>query len=151
MSTGLDTSAALALCKHFEGFSAKPYLCPANVWTIGYGSTYYENNRKVTPSDAPVTKERAEELLRYEIAHTYLPGVLRYCPSLAAFPGPLNAAVDFVYNLGVGRLQTSTLRRRLNEHDWDEAKNELKKWVRGGGRILPGLVKRRDAECALIG
>lgn len=146
----MDTTQALNLCKVFEGFSAKPYLCPANVWTIGYGSTYYENGRKVTPNDLPVTKERAEELLRYEIAHTYLPGVLRYCPNLAAHPGPLNAAVDFVYNLGVGRLQTSTLRRRLVAEDWDEARSELRKWVRGGGRILPGLVKRREAECALL-
>lgn len=151
MTATLDTAQALNLCKFFEGFSAKPYLCPANVWTIGYGSTYYENGRKVTPSDLPISKERAEELLRYEIAHTYLPGVLRHCPNLAAHQGPLNAAVDFVYNLGVGRLQTSTLRRRLAAEDWDEAKTELRKWVRGGGRILPGLVKRREAECALLG
>jgi lysozyme len=58
--------------------------------------------------------------------------------------------VDFVYNLGIGRLQTSTLKRKINEKDWDGAKEQLMLWTRGGGRVLPGLVKRRAAECALI-
>jgi lysozyme len=64
--------------------------------------------------------------------------------------GKFNAIVDFAYNLGVGRLQTSTLRRKLNAQDWEGAKEQLRLWVRGGGRVLPGLVKRRDAECALF-
>jgi lysozyme len=61
-----------------------------------------------------------------------------------------NALVDFCYNLGVGRLQTSTLRRVVNAGDWQGAKEQLMRWTRGGGRVLPGLVKRRAAECALI-
>ena len=63
----------------------------------------------------------------------------------------LNAIVDFAYNLGVGRLQTSTLRRKINAQDWQGAKEQLMLWVRGGGRVLPGLVARRKAEVALIG
>ena len=62
----------------------------------------------------------------------------------------LNAIVDFTYNLGVGRLQTSTLRRKLNEEDWEGAKEQLRLWVRGGGRVLPGLVRRREAEIKLL-
>jgi lysozyme len=62
----------------------------------------------------------------------------------------LNAIVDFAYNLGVGRLQTSTLKRKINAQDWQGAKEQLMLWVRGGGRVLPGLVSRRKAECALF-
>lgn len=59
--------------------------------------------------------------------------------------------VDFTFNLGAGRLQTSTLRRRINQRDWVAARQELRRWVYGGGKVLPGLVARREAECALLG
>ena len=65
--------------------------------------------------------------------------------------GKFNAIVDFAYNLGVGRLQTSTLRRKINAQDWEGAKEQLKLWVRGGGRVLPGLISRRNAEIAVMG
>jgi len=61
-----------------------------------------------------------------------------------------NAVVDFVYNLGVGRLQTSTLKRKINAQDWDGAKEQLMLWNKGGGKVLLGLIKRRQAECALL-
>ena len=70
---------------------------------------------------------------------------------LATDEKKLNAIVDFCYNLGVGRLQTSTLRRKINEQDWEASKTELKRWNRGGGKVLAGLVKRRQAECDLLG
>jgi len=72
------------------------------------------------------------------------------CPILASSEKKLGAIIDFVYNLGPGRLQYSTLRRKINQQDWEGAKVELSKWVRGGGRILPGLVKRRNAEILLF-
>jgi lysozyme len=146
----MNLEPVIALCKRFEGFSAKPYLCPAGIWTIGYGSTYYASGRKVMQNDQHITKEQAEELLLRELHHTYLPGVLRLCPGLAADERKLNAIVDFVYNLGVGRLQTSTLRRKINAQDWAGAQEQLMLWTRGGGRVLPGLVSRRKAECALL-
>lgn len=146
-----DLSIAIDLCKHFEGFCAKPYLCPAGVPTIGYGSTYYETGQRVSLSDSPITKESAEMLLRNELRKTYLPGVLRLCPVLATHNEKLNAIVDFAFNLGVGRLQSSTLRRKINAQDWQGAKTELQKWVRGGGRVLPGLVLRRKAESIYFG
>lgn len=141
---------AVELCRKFEGFRSKPYLCPAGIPTIGYGSTYYPEGRRVTLMDAPIDEMAARVILIHELQHTYLPGVLRHCPNLALHPLALNAAVDFCYNLGVGRLQTSTLRRRLLAEDWDGAKEELQKWVRGGGKVLPGLVARRKAEAALL-
>jgi lysozyme len=146
----MDLSIAAELCKRFEGFRSKPYLCPANVATIGYGSTYYANGVKVTLNDVPTTQEEAHVLLMHELEHTYLPGVIRYCPTLATDNKKLNAIVDFCYNLGVGRLQTSTLRRKINEQDWDAAKIELLKWNKGGGKVLAGLDKRRKAEIALF-
>ncbi len=146
----MDVSIAAELCKRFEGFRSKPYLCPANVATIGYGSTYYANGVKVTLNDVPTTQEEAHVLLMHELEHTYLPGVLRYCPTLATDNKKLNAIVDFTYNLGVGRLQTSTLRRKINAQDWEGAKEELLKWNKGGGKVLAGLDKRRKAEIALF-
>jgi len=77
--------------------------------------------------------------------------IQRFCPVLAAEPeGRLAAIVDFTFNLGAGRLQTSTLRRRINQRDWAAAANELGRWVYGGGKVLPGLVTRRAAEVRLI-
>lgn len=152
----MNLDLAAELCRRFEGFRSKPYLCPAGVPTIGYGSTYYADGRKVTLQDSPITELEARLLLLHELLHTYAPGVIRQCPGLLAMAlqandwRKLNAIVDFAYNLGIGRLQTSTLKRKINAQDWDGAREQLMLWVRGGGRVLPGLVKRRQAECLLI-
>jgi lysozyme len=92
----------------------------------------------------------ARELLMVELEHTYLPGVLRNCPGLITDVRKCNAIVDFCYTLGVGRLQTSTLKRKVNAGDWEGAKEQLMLWTKGGGKVLPGLLKRRIAECALL-
>jgi lysozyme len=146
----MNLEIAADLCRQFEGFRAKPYLCPAGIPTIGFGSTYYADGRKVSLDDAPVTVEQANELLMHELQTTYANGVMRLCPALFQHQKRFNAVVDFCYNLGVGRLQTSTLRRKINAEDWDGAKEQLMLWTRGGGKVLPGLVKRRQAECALF-
>ena len=155
---------ATVLCKRFEGLHRVgsdgliyPYVCPAGYPTQGYGTVWRPDGRKVTMEDSPITKETAEQWLKIELLNTYAPGVVRQCPGLLALAASsgdwakFNAIVDFAYNLGVGRLQTSTLRRKLNAQDWEGSKEQLRLWVRGGGRVLPGLVKRRDAECALLG
>ena len=146
----MNLDIAAGLCQVFEGFRSKPYLCPAGVATIGYGSTYYADKRKVTLQDAPISEPEAKALLMTELAHTYLPGVLRNCPMLATDVRKCNAIVDFVYNLGIGRLQTSTLKRKINAQDWEGAKEQLMLWTKGGGKVLTGLVKRRQAEAALL-
>ena len=146
----MNLELAAELCKRFEGFCSKPYLCPANVATIGYGSTYYADKRKVTLEDPPMTQEEANKLLMIELEHTYLPGVLRNCPILATDVKKCNAIVDFVYNLGIGRLQTSTLKRKINAQEWEQAQEQLMLWTKGGGKVLPGLLKRRQAECSLL-
>jgi len=146
----MNLEIAAELCRRFEGFREKPYLCPAGIPTIGYGSTYYADGKKVTLQDAPIKEPEARVLLVHELEHTYLPGVLRNCPVLATDTRKCNAIVDFCYNLGVGRLQTSTLKRKINAQDWDGAKEQLMLWTKGGGKVLPGLLKRRQAECALM-
>ena len=146
----MNLDLAAELCRRFEGFRSKPYLCPAGVPTIGFGSTYYADGRKVTLQDPPVDEYQANDLLRYELQHTYAPGVARLCPILLTQPRRFNAIVDFCYNLGVGRLQTSTLRRKINAQDWDAAQEQLLLWTKAGGKVLPGLLKRRQAECALM-
>lgn len=148
---GAAAEIAAALCRQFEGFYPCPYLCPAGVPTIGYGSTRYEDGARVTLKDPPITRERAEQLLQWELGQDCVPQALRLCPALlGAGPDALGAISDFAYNLGWPNLRASTLRKRINAQDWAGAAVELRKWVRGGGRVLPGLVKRREAEARLM-
>ena len=145
--------AAIDLAKRFEGFERKvkhgieitavPYICPAGFWTIGYGHLCDSKH-------PPITEAEAEVYLACDL-QTALAATLRYCPVLATEPeGRLTAIVDFTFNLGAGRLQTSTLRRRVNQRDWTAACQELRRWVYGGGKVLPGLVTRREAEAAWL-
>jgi lysozyme len=141
---------AAALCRPFEGLALKPYMCPAGFPTIGYGTVFKPDGTKVTMDHPPITKELAEEWLQHELRHNYLAGVLKSSPHLVKYPRVLAAMADFAYNLGVARYRASTLRKKIDNEDWDAAKEELMKWTRGGGRVLPGLVKRRKAEAALL-
>ncbi len=145
--------AAVNLAKSFEGFERKakrgteitaiPYVCPAGFWTIGYGHLCDSRH-------PPITEAEAEVYLARDL-QSALAATLRYCPVLASEPeGRLSAIVDFTFNLGAGRLQTSTLRRRINQREWSATERELRRWVYGGGRFLPGLVIRREAEAALM-
>ena len=86
----------------------------------------------------------------HELRHTYMAGVLRASPSLIRHPTALAAMTDFASNLGVPRYRASTLRKRVEAEDWEGAATELKRWVRGDGKVLPGLVRRRKAEIALF-
>jgi len=140
---------ALALMRRFEGFYPKPYLCPAGVPTIGYGSTYYQDGTRVTLTDPAISRERAEALLLATVQAVYLPAVLKLCPGLD-HPDRLAALIDFTYNLGGSALKGSTLRKRVNAGDWDAVPGELRKWDKAGGRVLRGLTIRREAEAALI-
>jgi lysozyme len=149
MGTSEVIDIAADLCRHFEGFSAKPYICPAGYPTIGYGSCFYPDGRRVTMSDPAITMEQADGLLHADLLNFYN-SVVSFCPGVVGQSRRAAALLDFTYNLGAARLKASTLRRRVNEGDWDQAKVELMRWVRGGGRILPGLVRRRQAEVNLI-
>lgn len=139
----------MMLTKPFEGCSLFPYLCPAGVPTIGYGATFYEDGTPVTLHDPAITYERAERLLAGTLARNFYPAVEANCPALATekrFAGVL----DFTFNVGKNALRMSTARRKLNEGDWQAAASEFRKWVKGGGKVLPGLVRRREAEIVYI-
>lgn len=149
MNIQLAVEVAAALARRFEGCYLRPYLCPAGVPTIGYGATYYENGQRVTLHDAPITRERADALLLWMVRMRYLPAVLKLCPGVTC-PKRLAALIDFAFNLGAGQLKVSTLRKRVNADRWADVPRELRKWNKGGGRVLRGLVKRREAEVALV-
>lgn len=145
----LAAAIAAALCRRFEGLFLSPYLCPAGVPTIGYGATCYLDGTPVRLADPPISHDIAERMLLQSILATYLPAVLRLCPGIDS-PERLAAIIDWCFNLGAGQLTASTLRRRINAGRWAEVPAEIRRWNRGGGRILRGLVLRRAAEIALI-
>jgi lysozyme len=139
---------AAALCRRFEGCYLRPYLCPAGVATIGYGATRYLDGRAVLLSNPPISRDAAERMLVLQLERVYMPQALAACPGLTG--GRLAALTDFTFNLGAGALRASTLRRRVNAGDWGAVPGELRKWVRGGGCVLRGLMLRREAEIELI-
>ncbi len=141
---------AAGLCRHFEGFRSKPYICPAGFPTQGYGTVYKPDGTRVTMEDPPISKAQADEWLLSELRSNYGAGVLKTSPNLINHPRVLAAAIDFAYNLGVPRYRASTLRKRVEAERWDEAKEQLMRWTKAGGRELPGLVRRRKAEASLL-
>lgn len=138
------------LAKPFEGWRSHPYLCPANVATIGWGATRYPDGRRVRLSDPPLSVADGETLLSHDMG-VYVRAAVALSPNLTNLPAEVGAAIgDFCFNLGVTRYKASTLRKRVAAQDWPGVARELGKWVNGGGRKLPGLVRRRAAEAALI-
>lgn len=140
---------AAGICRHFEGFRSRVYLCPAGVWTIGYGSTFYEDGRRVGPKDPPITQARAEQLLQHMLKVRFLPWLKKLSPKLK---GEARAAalLDFLFNCGPGAYQASTLRRRVNADDWDAAYIQIQKWNRVKGVTSKGLTKRRLIEALMF-
>jgi lysozyme len=141
-----------ALCKSFEKYALaqKDGTCkayrpiPTDPPTIGWGST----GKDVTMSTW-WTRAKADQRFDHSWAACKA-GVLRASPILAKYPNRLEAITDFAYNCGVGAYQTSTLRRRVNAGRWSDAAAELRKWNHSGGRVVPGLTRRRVADIALF-
>ena len=133
--------AGRRLIMEFEGFRADAYLCPAGVWTIGYGHT-----GDVKPGQR-VNEHQAEAILEYDIFR-FEQAVTKLAPK--AHANEHAALVSFVFNLGIHALETSTLLRAFNQGCPLVAANEFLKWIRAGGKVLPGLVRRRAAERSLF-
>ena len=132
----------LDLIKSFEGLRLSAYKDVVGVVTIGYGTT-----SGVKMGDT-ITKERAEELLREDVAR-FESQVLRLV-KVPLTQGQHDALVSFVYNLGAGNLSNSTLLRLLNAGDYAGAAAQFDRWNKAGGKVLAGLVRRRAAERALF-
>jgi len=136
------------LIKKFEGYSDRPYKCPAGISTIGYGNTYYPNGTKVKITDKQITREYANEILAHT-ADEFAEDVLKLVKSKITV-NQLNALTSFAYNVGVANLQKSTLLKlvNINPNDGNIAK-EFLKWNKANGKVLNGLTNRRIAESAL--
>jgi len=134
------------LVKEFEGLRLKAYIDPVGILTIGYGHTSAAGIPIVKP-DLVITKDKAEEVLARDIEQ-YEEGVRKYV-KVDLTQGQFDALVDFAYNAGVGALAKSTLLKRVNAEKFDEVPAEFMKWTKGGGKELPGLVRRRRAEVKL--
>ena len=157
------------LMHKYEGFRSRPYLCPAHIWTIGYGHVLYQEQIRLPvvrvpdkktpmirkemplkPEDNRVwTKAEIDELFRIDVA-TFERGVLRLVPGCVGRQGAFDALVSISFNFGLGNLQRSTIRMKANRGDWEGAAEAFMAWTKGGGKVLPGLVKRRQAEIALF-
>lgn len=132
----------LELIKTFEGCELKAYLCPAKVWTIGFGNTYYEDGSKVKAGEV-ITEKRALELLKLLVPNYYhqIKGINQ---------NQFDAITSFCYNLGNGNFNTSTLKKKIVANPNDPTiEAEFLKWTKAGGKVLSGLVRRRSAEWKL--
>jgi len=139
----------------FEGYHkklangwVKPYLCPANVPTIGFGSTSHPNGRKLRMGDAPISRSTAEAYMRNDL-QIAARGVKRDT-QVDLTDEQFSALLMFANNVGTGAYKNSTLRYFVNKRNWPAASREFLKWVNGGGRRLSGLVRRRQYESQLF-
>lgn len=166
------SKAGADLMHRFEGCRNKPYLCPADIWTIGYGHVLYPEQIRLpmvrppgkTKADIPMirkeyplkpednrvwTKEEINTLFATDVGD-FERGVLRLVPGVVGKQGAFDALVSISFNFGLGNLQRSTIRMKANRGDWEGAAEAFMAWTKGGGKVLPGLVKRREAEIALF-
>ena len=144
VNTMRTSNEMIAMIKKFEGFERVAYKDAVNVWTIGYGTTAAAMGRPINPGDT-ISEEDAALFLEMHINETYEPQVKRYVTSDVT-QSEFDALVSFVYNLGIGSLKDSTLLRKFNAGDHKGAAKEFKRWVKAGGKVLPGLVSRRRDE-----
>ena len=142
-------AVGIPLIQQFEGFSSKPYLDTSKIPTIGYGTTYYENDSRVTMVDLPISQARATEILTYKVQKEFLPGVRGLCPNLTT-ANQFAAVLSFAYNLGLGALEKSTLRINILANDMASAAQQFLKWDMGDGKVVPGLENRRLKEQAIF-
>jgi lysozyme len=160
--------AGAKLMHQWEGYRNKPYLCPANIWTIGYGHVLYQEQIRLPMvrkegysgmirSEYPLkqednrvwSKEEINKLFADDVGPTER-GVLRLAPSLAGRQGAFDTCVSFSFNAGLGAFQRSSIRMKINRGDWEGAADALMLYVMAGGKVLAGLKKRREAERALF-
>ncbi len=151
--------AAIRMIKHHEGVRTRPYRCPALLWTVGVGhvidpshaAVKYEERRTLPiPEgwDRSLSMGEVDAILAQDLGR-FERGVARLCPSAVNHQGRFDALVSFAFNVGLGNLQRSSLRMKTNRGEFEEAADEFMKWTKAGGRVLPGLLKRRTDERAL--
>ena len=155
----ITSEEGIKLIKHFEGCHYKPYLCPALLWTVGYGRVLYPEQSRLKldkrkewildPKDnRNWSQEEVDDLLKKDLRRFEL-GVSRYI-TVPLKQCEFDALISFSFNLGLGTLQRSSLRSKLNRGDKEGAIDTLLKYCRAGGKVLKGLERRRAAEANLF-
>jgi len=150
---------ALEVIRHHEGVRTKPYQCPALLWTIGVGHVIDPNHARVPLAERKalpipdgwnrtITMGEVDDILKRDLA-TFERGVERYCP-VTLTQGQFDALVSFSFNVGLGTLQRSTLRQKVLRGEMEIAADEFLKYTIGGGKVLKGLVTRRNDERAMF-
>lgn len=151
---------ALKMIAHHEGLRLKPYRCPALLWTIGVGHVIDPNHAKVKMEDRmklpcpdgwnrTFTVEEVNAILAKDLER-FERGVLKYCPAAVTRQGWMDSLVSFSFNVGLGTLQRSTLRQKFNRGEYEAAADEFMKYTKAGGKVLKGLVNRRNDERLLF-
>ncbi len=149
----------IKLVKCHEGVRTRPYRCPALLWTIAVGHVIDPNHAKVPfeerrnlqiPDgwDRTLTMDEVDRILSQDLGR-FERGVVRLCPAAVGRQGVFDSLVSFAFNVGLGNLQRSSLRMKTSRGDFEEAADEFLKWTKAAGRVLPGLVKRRNDERAM--
>jgi lysozyme len=139
----------IKLIKHFEGIHKKPYICPAGYWTVGVGHLISRDAELPIEWDRVLSPGEIDDLLRKDLRRFEL-GVLRMLGTVQPSQSEFDALVSFSFNLGLGCFQRSTVRSAFIRGDKKRSGEVLLKYRRAGGRILQGLVRRRQAELALL-
>jgi lysozyme len=153
------SAKALKVIKHHEGLRFTPYRCPAKLWTIGVGHVFYPEQGKLKIEDRDAYPLRPEDNRKFSMEEVdfilaadlqrFERGVERFVP-VPLTQGQFDALVSFSFNVGLGTLQRSTLRAKINRGDKDGAADELLKYCMAGGKILKGLQNRRIDERAMF-
>ena len=154
------SDAAIRMIKHHEGVRTRPYRCPALLWTVGVGHVidpthaavkYEERKNLPIPAgwDRTLTMGEVDAILAQDLGR-FERGVARLCPAAVNHQGQFDALVSFSFNAGLGALQRSSIRMRYNRGDVEGAADAFLMWTKAAGRVLPGLVKRRQDERAMF-
>lgn len=136
------SNEGIELIKHFEGFVSKPYYCSGNVLTIGYGHT--KTAKHYRDNNLTIKEEEAVELLKNDLKEAE--EAVERLVQVPLIQNEFDALVSFVFNLGQGAFEKSTLLRHINNKDFSRAAKEFDRWVFAGGFKMNGLVRRRKAE-----
>lgn len=141
------SQTGINLIKEYEGCYLTAYKCPAGVWTIGYGTTEPINGKPISQG-MTITQQQADDLLKTNLK-TYEKAINDYT-KVSLNQNQFDALVSFTYNVGCNAYRNSTLLKLLNKGDFDGAADQFLLWNKGGGKVLPGLVRRREAEKKLF-
>jgi lysozyme len=137
----------IAIIRKYEGLRLQAYICPSGLPTIGFGATFYENGSRVQLGDK-ISRDRADQLLFFQVK--LFADEVQRTVKVKLNENQLGALVSFCFNVGGAAFGKSTLARKVNANPSDSTiRNEFMRWTRGGGKVLPGLVKRREEEANL--